>query len=296
MERSNVIYSTPAGNAAAARGERSIGAILIDAGLLKAEAAEPILRLQREQDLRFGDAAIQLGLLKKADIEYAMSLQFDYPYLLRGESPLSENLVAAYAPFTPQVEALRALRSQLMLRWFDTDISHKALAIVSAERGEGRSFIAANLAIVFSQLGERTLLIDADMRNPSQHALFGLDNRAGLSALLTGRGGPEAAQRIPALRDLSVLPAGAQPPNPSELLARPEFTQLLQQLSKEYDVLILDTPATAGNSDSQTIARCAGGAMIVARKNASRFMRVRSIAELAIQNSATIVGTVLDDF
>ena len=295
MGRSRAISAAVA-NTVLTRGDRSIGAILIDAGRLQVEAAESILRLQREQGLRFGDAAMQLGLLTQEDIEFAISRQFDYPYLLRGHSAVSEELVAAYAPFTPQVEALRALRSQLMLRWFDTDVSHKALAIVSAERGEGRSFIAANLAIVFSQLGEHTLLVDADMRNPSQHRFFGLENRAGLSAVLTGRGGPEIIQRIPALRDLSVLPAGAQPPNPSELLARPEFAQLLKELAREFDVLILDTPAAADTADAQTVTRYAGCAMIVVRKNASRFWRVRGVADNAVQTSAAVVGTVLNDF
>jgi len=293
--RSSVIAAANAGPLQP-RGERSIGAILIDAGRLKAESAEAILRLQREKGMRFGDAAIQLGLLTQEDIDYAISRQFDYPYLLRGQSGVSENLVAAYAPFTPQVEALRALRSQLMLRWFDADGSRKALAIVSAERGEGRSFIAANLAIVFSQLGEHTLLVDADLRNPCQHKLFGLDNRAGLAAMLTGRGGPETIQRIPALRDLSVLPAGVRPPNPSELLARPEFSQLVKkEWAREFDILIIDTPP-ADTADAQTIAACAGGAMIVVRKNASRIGRVRSLAENAAQTGATIVGTVLNDY
>lgn len=295
--RNSVVVPATVGKVAPARGDRSIGAILIDEGRLKPESAEAILRLQREQGLRFGDAAKQLGLLTQEDIDFAISRQFDYPYLLRGHSGVSEKLVAAYAPFTPQVEALRALRGQLMLRWFDADASHKALAIVSAERREGRSFIAANLAIVFSQLGEHTLLVDADMRNPCMHQLFGLDNRAGLSALLTGRGGPETIQRIPALRDLSVLPAGVQPPNPSELLARPEFAQLLKgEWAKEYDVLIIDTPAVSNAADARAVAACTGGAMIVVRKNSSRIGRVRDLAENAAQTGVTVVGTVLNDY
>ena len=104
--------------AAAARG-RSIGAILIDTGRLSAENAERILRLQKEQGKRFGDAAIELGLLNEDDIRFALSSQFDYPYLLAGDNSLSQELVAAYKPFSPAVEQLRALRSQLMLRWFD---------------------------------------------------------------------------------------------------------------------------------------------------------------------------------
>jgi chain length determinant protein tyrosine kinase EpsG len=295
MPQSDVIL-VPTSGIALKSGDRSIGAILIDAGRLKAEDAERILRVQREQSLRFGDAAIQLGLITQADIDLALSRQFDYQYLLRGQSEVSEEVVTAYAPFTPQVETLRALRTQLMLRWFDTDVAHKALAIVSTERKEGRSFIAANLAVVFSQLGEHTLLIDADMRNPCQHRLFGLDNRAGLSAVLSGRGGPDAVQRIPSLRDLSVLPAGAQPPNPSELLGRPLFSQLLHECATEFDVILLDTPAAAETTDAQTVTMRAGCALIVVRKNASRAWRVRGIADHAVQTNTTIVGTVLNDF
>ena len=277
-------------------GARSIGAILIDAGRLKIEDAVRILRLQKERNLRFGDAGMQLGLVTQADIDFALSSQFDYPYLVRGESTVSQDLIAAYEPFSKQVEALRALRAQLMLRWFDDDPAHKALAIISAKRKEGRSYIAANLAVAFSQLGERTLLIDADMRYPSQHVLFSLDNRAGLSAVLTGRGGPETIQRVGSLRDLSVLPAGVQPPNSPDLLARPMFTQLLHDSAKEFDVILLDTPAAADSADAQTVTMRAGCALVVARRNLSRFWQVQGIGAEAIHNSATIVGTVLNDF
>ena len=179
MERSKVI-SVSTGNMVTTREDRLIGAILVQAGRLKPEDNERILLLQREQGLRFGDAAVQLRLLTQADIEFALSEQFNYPYLLRGNSSISEDLIAAYAPSGPHLEALRALRGELMLRWFDVDPSQKALAVVSGERREGRSFIVANLAVAFALLGKRTLLIDADMRNPCQQNLFALDNHAGL--------------------------------------------------------------------------------------------------------------------
>ncbi|MFY8043907.1 MAG: chain length determinant protein tyrosine kinase EpsG, partial [Rhodoferax sp.] len=82
---------------------------------------------------------------------------------------------------------LRAIRSQLKLRWFDQAQGHAMLAIVGAGRAEGGSYLAANLAIVFAQMGERTLLIDADMRAPRQHTLFNLNNQLGFSSLLAGR-------------------------------------------------------------------------------------------------------------
>lgn len=276
--------------------ERYIGATLVDSGRLKPQDVEHILRLQREEGLRFGAAAIKLRLLSKADLDFALSRQFDHPCLLRGESDVDERVVAAYGPFNAHVESLRALRSQLMLRWFEKDAGRKTLAIMSADRNEGRSFIAANLAVVFSQLGQRTLLIDADMRSPCQHRLFGIDNRSGLSAILSGRGSHELAQRVPGLISLSVLPAGAEPPNPLELLARPRFPQLLHQLAEEYEVLLLDTPASTDYADGQTVAARAGGALLVARPNATRISRARRVCDAVTTSGATIVGTVLNQF
>lgn len=275
---------------------RSLGAMLVDAGRLKIEDAEKVLRLQRDKHLRFGEAGLALGVITQDDIDWALSRQFDYPYLQRGQSNVSEDVIAAYQPFAPQVEPIRALRSQLMLRWFDAEPHNKGLAIVSAERGEGRSFIAANLAVVFSQLGERTLLIDADLRHPCQHLLFGVDNKVGLSAVLAERAGPEAVQRIPALPNLSVLPAGAIPPNPQELLARPAFQHLLQQISPQLDVILLDAPAAGETADAQIIAVRAGAALIVARKNSARTWRVQGVSDTVAQAKATIVGAVLNVF
>jgi chain length determinant protein tyrosine kinase EpsG len=295
MEHSKVISAAISGTVIN-RSERSVGTILIHAGRLTLENAERVLLLQRERGLRFGEAAIQLGLLTQADIDFALARQFNYPYLVRGESKVSEDVVTAYTLSGPQLEALRALRSQLMLRWIDSDPARKVLAIVSGERNEGRSFIAANLAVTFSQLGRNTILIDADMRHPRQHSLFGLDNRAGLSAVLSGRGGPETIQHVPGLLDLSVLPSGALPPNPLELLARPLFAQLLRELGQKFDVILLDSPATAECADAQTVAVRAGAALIVARKNATRMWRVRGVSDTVTQASATVIGTVLNDF
>ena len=276
--------------------DRSIGALLIDAGKLRPEGAEQILRLQKTENIRFGEAAVRLGLVTEADIQQALSQQFDYSYLLPGQSRVSETLAAAYRPFDPQVEALRALRSQLMLRWIGAEPERKAIALASPARGEGRSHLAANLAIVFSQLGEHTLLIDADMRHPRQHALFGLDNRTGLSAILAGRGEAGAVARIADFEDLSVLPAGAVPPNPQELLGRPIFASLLEELCREFDVVLIDTPAAACGADAQTLAVRAGAALLVARKNHTPLAGLQQLGNNLQQASANVVGAVLTSF
>jgi len=278
------------------RETRSIGAVLIDAGRLKVQDLERILRLQRESNLRFGEAAIRLDLLTPADIDYALSLQFDLAYLLPGQSAVSEEVVTAYLPNSPKAEALRGLRSQLILRWFDAGPENKALAIVSAQRKDGRSHIAANLAVVFSQLGERTLLVDADLRHPRQHLLFGLDGHIGLSTVLSERAGMEALQSIPSLPNLAVLPAGALAPNPTELLARPVLPKLLQQLAQAFDVILLDSSASSETADAQVLAVRAGAALIVARKNAARTWQVQGISAQVTEARATIVGAVLNDY
>ena len=290
------VVPAPVERAADDADERAIGALLVQAGKLAPQDVDTILRAQREDGLRFGAAGMALGLLCQADVDYALSRQFDYTYLRRGESKVSEEVVAAYEPFSPQVEALRALRAELMLRWFDGDPARKALAVVSEGAKEGRSYIAANLAVVFAQLGGRTLLIDTDLRNSRQHALFGLDNRVGLSGILAGRAGPEAIQRIPALGNLSVLPAGALPPNPQELLTRPMFGHLLRQLAEHLDMILLDSPPAAESADAQTLAMRAGAALVVVRKSGSRMARVQHVAQSVKRTRSAIVGAVFNDF
>ena len=125
MKPENIaLYSA---STAVARTQRSIGAILIDAGRLSMEDAERVLRVQREEKLLFGDAALKLKVLTQADIDFALSRQFNYEYLQRGSSQVSESVVAAYDPFSEEVEAFRTLRSQLMVRWFDGDPSRRVL-------------------------------------------------------------------------------------------------------------------------------------------------------------------------
>lgn len=290
-----VIFDKAAKSAFANAAARSIGAILIDTGRLSPENAERILRLQKEHGMRFGEAAIELGVLTEDDIRFALASQFDYPYLPPGDNSLSHELVAAYQPFSPVVENLRALRSQLMLRWFDVEAERKALAIVSPGAQEGRSFIAANLAIVFSQLGERTLLIDADLRTPRQHELFKLANGAGLSALLAGRANADdVVVRVPSLRGLSVLPAGAVPPNPQELLGRAAFVEALHALGRDFDVIIIDTPAAADYADAQTIAARAGAGLMLARNNHSAIPDIVDLTRSLQQSGATLVGSILN--
>lgn len=279
-----------------AQTSRSIGALLMDAGRISADAAEQILALQKEKGLRFGEAAIELGFLSADDLQHALSRQYDYPYLMPGDDSISPEVIAAFKPFSPAVERLRALRSQLMLRSLNPDSNNRSLAIVSPGNGEGRSYIAANLAVVFSQLGERTLLIDADLRTPRQHLLFCLDNQTGLSAILSGRAEAHAViQRIPKLLGLSVLPAGAIPPNPQELLGRPSFDSLLAYCREHFDVILIDTPAGL-TADAEMIAAHAGAVLAIGRKHVTSTDRLQAQVRALQSGGTAVVGAVLNEF
>jgi chain length determinant protein tyrosine kinase EpsG len=275
------------------RAEFTMGRILLDQGKLSAQDAERVMRLQKEQNLRFGEAAIQLGLIAQSDMQQALAQQFDYPYLAAGEGGYSHELVAAYSPFSTQVESLRGLRSQLMLRWFA--LGNKALAMVGANAGDGASYLAANLAVVFSQLGERTLLIDANLRTPGVSGLFNLNGGKGLSDILADRADLSAVVRIPAFVDLSVLPAGTLPPNPAELLSRSDLGELLASLSDSYDVILLDTPPAQIASDFQAVAARARGALVAVRKNHTRVDDVAGIKAMIAAAGAEVIGAVVND-
>jgi protein-tyrosine kinase len=277
--------------------DRSIGAILIDAGRMTAQDAERIMNFQSQADIRFGEAGIELGLISEADVLYALSVQFDYPYLPPGPNrPISGEVVAAYRPFSHEGEALRALRSQLQLRWLgESSGTRSSLAIVGTSRGEGRSYLAANLAVTFAQLGQRTLLIDADLRVPRQHKLFKIENQTGLSNLLAGRMQDQVVTFVHGLPGLAVLPSGPIPPNPAELLSRPAMARILQQSLSTFDVVLVDTPAMLSGTDGMMLARSAGAALVVARTNMTRTAEFNGVVGAMSGAGVDVVGSVLVD-
>jgi chain length determinant protein tyrosine kinase EpsG len=275
---------------------RNIGAILMDEGKLSASDADQVLARQRELGWRFGEAAIELNLITDSDLRQALAKQYEFPYLVSGPDGVGKELIAAWHPFHPTVEQLRAVRTQLLMRWFNPEAGRRALAITSPCAREGRSFIAANLAVVFSQLGQRTLLIDADFRAPRQQSIFNIPDRFGLSSVLSGRADLSAALPVSGLTGLSVLPAGPIPPNPLELLSRASFAALLARAQAEYDTILIDTPPATQYADTPCIAFRVGDALLVTRENHTTMAHTeRAVRELS-EASARVVGTVLNAF
>jgi protein-tyrosine kinase len=275
--------------------EMRIGQILMSRGRLTAPQVQMILEEQTRSQQRFGEIAVRLGLATTKDVEDALALQFGYTALEKTKAQLPAKVIAAYAPASPFVEALRGLRSQLMMRWFDGTPGQTAMAITSVDRGDGKSHITANLGVVFAQLGENTLIVDADLRHPTQHQYFGLPNRMGLSGVLSRRAGLEEIARIAEIPNLSVLPSGPLPPNPQELLGRPEFSRLLNELSSVYDVILVDTPSAQQSSDAHVVALRAGSALIVGRKDRTRATEIAQLASIMQNSGIRILGTTLNE-
>lgn len=271
----------------------TIGKLLLESGRLTAEQADRVVKRQQEKRIRFGEAAVELGYIKPEDIQYALSRQFAYAYLQPGDGLVNDAIVAAYYPFSAYVEKLRTLRSELNQRWIKQ--GHKSLVLVSDEDGNGCTELAANLAVVFAQLGERTLLVDGDLRDGGQHLLFKIANKQGLTDLLADRADLGCIHRINRLPGLSVLTSGTEAPNPQELLSRPQFKLLLEELEQQFDVIIIDSPALAECVDAQVIAASTKGALLVAHKNLTSVSGLNNAKELLINADAQVLGCVLNE-
>lgn len=273
--------------------DRLIGNLMRATCDLSDEEIERIAAYQRGSGLRFGEAAVALRLARREDVLAALSQQFQYPIGFLGQDIDTELIVAAN-PFSEQAEAFRELRTRL-LELLD-DGARCALAIVSPDSGDGKTYLAANLAVAFSQLGERTLLIDADVRTPRQHRLLNVENSVGLTSVLAGFSDSSVAvQAISALPDLYLLPAGPVPPNPLELLQRRRFRALVQAMLQKFAHVVIDTPAAVRGADSRVIAARCGASVVVGRRSRSRLAPLEGLLEALGRAHVKVAGVVMNE-
>jgi chain length determinant protein tyrosine kinase EpsG len=279
---------------------RSIGEIIQDTRNLSAEQVAKVLEYQRAHGVKFGEAAIALGVATPDDVLRALAKQFNYAYGGADRQRLSPDLVVLNQPFGQQAESVRALRAQVLMRLQrDAEVSLKvkrAIAVVSPNAGDGKTFLTANLAVALAQLGGRTLVIDADLRGPRMHEVFKVSNAVGLSGLLSARRGEQVINPVNGVPNLFVLPVGASPPNPLELVEGPAFGMVLREVLTRFDHVIVDTPAAQHGADSAVIAARCGTALVVARRDVNRVDDLHSMVEVLNAASAKIAGIVMNEF
>lgn len=269
---------------------RRMGEWLAELRALRPEDLARIGSFQHDTGLRFGEAAVALGLASRGDVDVALSRQFRYPYLPASVHHLSPELPTLTDPFGAAAERFRSLRSQLAAPG-----PGALLAVTSLDRGDGRSWCAANLAISMAQRGGPVLLVDADLRSPRQHHIFGLRQPAGLSALLDGRADLGVIHAVPQVPGLYLLSAGAPPPNPLELLERPAFEHLLADLGQRFSQVVLDTPAAARCADAAVLAAHARQTLLVLRRHVSRQDGAQHFVQTLARRGATVAGVMLNE-
>ena len=276
--------------------DQRLGELLRQAAGLSDKDLQKIIEHSIAKKMRFGDAAVALGFATQDQILQALTRQFHYAYTPRNPRQFSSELIALTQPFTLQAESFRAIRSQLLLRTDPDAPRQNLVAVVSQSSGDGKTFFSANLAVTLAQLGGRTLLIDADLRGPRQHQIFPVDNSFGLSSYLMGRSAAKCIQHSKQIPGLSVLPVGASPPNPLELIERKEFGALMQEMSERFDHVIVDTPAAAYGADAQVIANRCGRVLLIARKDQSRLAELQRLTASLKETRAQLIGVVFNEF
>jgi protein-tyrosine kinase len=271
-----------------------LGELLHDDGTLTEQDIKDILAAQRDCGDRFGEVASRMGLATEQDVLRALARQAEFPLVISGESGLSPQIISAYQPESARAEELRSLRSELVLRWFNR--GNGALAVIEARRGHGCSVLAANLAVTFAQLGEHTLLIDANLRSPLQQALFGISPPHGLVDFIKGRENLEnVVTKVPGFDCLSVMCSGALPPNPQEMLGRVSFGYLMETAPAKYDVVIVDTPPMLECADAQLIAARARGALLATKRHGTRVADVLRVKSQLASAEVSLLGAVIDE-
>lgn len=269
-----------------------MGPMLVAMGKLSPKDLGMITLAQKKHGLRFGDAALKLGLVSSEDINAILAEQFAYTQTPAASSKLDRRLSALFQPDSIQAEALRSLRSELMLRYFNPQ-PHRSLALVSAEDAAGTALTAANLAISFAQQGLRTLLVDSNLRAPQLNALFDLNQHApGLSDWIADRTAV-APTAIESVRSLWVLPAGTRAPNPQELLASKHYQERIGALTQGFDVTLISTSPMDSNRDAQLVAAQAGAALLLARAHVTHTQALVAISNRLRDLGVRLVGASL---
>ncbi|HXT16811.1 MAG TPA: polysaccharide biosynthesis tyrosine autokinase [Gemmatimonadaceae bacterium] len=207
--------------------------------------------------------------------------------------PAVTELATLSAAGSSGAEAYRTLRTNLMFSTFAP--TTKVLVVTSACPGEGKTTTSTNLAITYAQQGFRVLLVDCDLRRPTVHKVFKVSSQPGVADVILGKATPTEAIRESGVVNLSVLPAGTIPPNPTELLGSEAGRALLESLAKTYNVIIVDTPPLLLASDAAILGSTAGGVLLVVRAGRTE----RGTAQAAVQQlfavGARVLGSVLND-
>ncbi len=203
-----------------------------------------------------------------------------------------KSLVAQSAPKSPISEAYRVLRTNIQFSSVDKPL--KSLVITSSGPSEGKTTTICNLAVTLAQSGSRVLIIDADLRKPKVHKVFGVGNTSGLTNILAQNYDYKLYLRRTEIQNIDLITAGPIPPNPSELLASQRMKQFLAKVSEGYDYILLDSPPVGSVTDAAILSTIVDGTILVVASGIVKIDAAKRSKELLEKVNANIVGVVLN--
>lgn len=201
-------------------------------------------------------------------------------------------LVTYKQPRTAAAEAYRLIRTNL--KFSQASGRLQTVLFTSAGPGEGKSTTAANVAVTMVQAGQKTLILDCDMRKPVQHKIFGLPNIMGMTNLLVEDISPDEVTQESGVTGLKVITCGPIPPNPSELLGSPRMKELLQRVRMDYHQIIIDCPPVIAVTDAMVAGSLVDGVVMVVKAYDSNVEMVNQAQKLLNNAGAKIIGAVLN--
>lgn len=251
-----------------------------------------LLRVFLRRGIESPEQLEDIGISVYAGIPVSESLSKDNKRSGSKRKQESSVLLALENPADLAIEAIRSLRTSLHFAMMEA--KNNVLMISGASPNAGKTFVSSNLAVIMAHAGSKVLYIDADMRKGYAHKLFGSEKNKGLSDILSGKSSVKDAITNLPNAGFDYIPRGQVPPNPAELLMHPRFEALLGEVSKNYDLIIVDTPPILAVTDAAVIGRYAGTTLIVARFEKDTVKEI-SVSMKRFQQSGTIVkGCILN--
>lgn len=219
---------------------------------------------------------------------------FKFKKKKKKSSTMARKLIAHKNPKSVVAEQFRTIRTNIHFSLPDKEL--KTLLVTSATPGEGKSTNSSNIAVVFAQEGRRVLLVDADMRKPTVHHTFGLNNTKGLSNALTRQIELKQVVQSTEVENLFVITSGPIPPNPAELLASQTMTSVIDEILQQFDLIIFDAPPVLSVTDAQILSnKCQGTVLVVEAGQAEKDSTLKA-KDALVASKANILGVILNNF
>lgn len=206
---------------------------------------------------------------------------------------LNDMLITESNPSSYISESFRSLRTYIRQQVMGQKDRGTILLLTSPESGTGKTTILANIGVTFAQEGKKVALVDCDLHKPALHEILGMENTGGLSAYLCGGASSQSIVRHDGL-ELSIVPSGDTLYNAADLLGSERMTELLEELKREYDIILLDSAPALNYTEARLIAGLTDGVILVARQGWTKRDDLRKTKQLMEQASATLVGIVMN--